>query len=140
MQIVNLVLIVLWQNVLHYKIDFNKLKTNYCPLKTLLFRKKKQKAFSVPRPKNGDLNFLTPKKKLTRRFSISLVFLINQKSLNSDLKIISFACRQFSLWKPEIIQIQFQLCKFLQLYRIFQLSFRRKNPHEVEIYEEIKLL
>ena len=26
------------------------------------------------------------------------------------------------------------------LYRIFQLSFRRKNPHEVEIYEEIKLL
>jgi len=78
------------------------IKLTDCPhLKNLLFRKKKQKAFSVPRPKIGDLNFLTPKKKLTRVFCSPLVFLINQKSLNSDLKIISFALRQFFLEKNQ---------------------------------------
>jgi len=63
--------------------------------------KKEAKSFFRPPPNFGDLNFLTPKKKLTRVFCSPLVFLINQKSLNSDLKIISFALRQFFLEKNQ---------------------------------------
>jgi len=65
-------------------IKIDNLETNYCPhLKTLLFIKKKQKAFSVPRPKNGDLNFLTPKKKLTPFSRATLHFRANAlRSLN----------------------------------------------------------